>query len=114
VARAAVVGLPHDRWGEAVTAVVLLHEPGSVTTDALLAHCRPVLAGFEMPKEVVFVDAVPEAVGGKIRKNVLRERYADLYRVAQLPPGATPHPHDDHCFYDHLSAQWVCTPEERR
>ncbi|GAA4901886.1 acyl-CoA synthetase (AMP-forming)/AMP-acid ligase II [Actinomycetospora succinea] len=114
VARAAVVGLPHDRWGEAVTAVVLLHEPGGATTDQLLAHCRPTLAGFEMPKEVVFVDAFPEAVGGKIRKNVLRERYADLYREGSLPPGAVPHPHDDRCWWDVASARWVCTPEGRR
>ncbi|MHA6783486.1 AMP-binding protein [Pseudonocardia saturnea] len=79
VERAAVVGLPHARWGEAVTAVVVLR-PGHEPDEAgIIAHCRAGLGGFETPKAVVFADALPETVGGKILKYKLRGRYAELY-----------------------------------
>lgn len=79
VARAAVIGLPHDRWGEAVTAVVV---PSSeVTAEELITHCRERLGGYETPKAVVFTDELPETVGGKILKYKLRAAYADLYAV---------------------------------
>jgi acyl-CoA synthetase (AMP-forming)/AMP-acid ligase II len=72
VAKAVVVGLPHERWGEAVTAVVV-RRAGSVATGAeLIAFCRAVLAGYETPKDVLFVDALPETVGGKVLKYKLR------------------------------------------
>ncbi|WP_281690169.1 AMP-binding protein [Pseudonocardia thermophila] len=79
VARAAVVGLPHERWGEAVTAVVVPAEGASVTEEELIAHCREHLAGFETPKSVVFTDQLPETVGGKVLKYKLREEYAGHY-----------------------------------
>lgn len=72
VDRAAVVGMPHDRWGEMVTAAVVRVPGSAVTAEHLLEFCRGRLAGFESPKEIVFVDALPETVGGKIRKHVLR------------------------------------------
>jgi acyl-CoA synthetase (AMP-forming)/AMP-acid ligase II len=73
VVRAAVVGLPDPRWGEAVTAVVM-KKPGAEPVDelTLIDFCRSKLAGFETPKRVIFVDAYPETVGGKIMKHVLR------------------------------------------
>jgi acyl-CoA synthetase (AMP-forming)/AMP-acid ligase II len=73
VVRAAVVGLPDPRWGEAVTAVVM-RKPGAAPVDEaeLIAFCRHKLAGFETPKRVVFVEKYPETVGGKIMKHVLR------------------------------------------
>ncbi|TDQ58825.1 acyl-CoA synthetase (AMP-forming)/AMP-acid ligase II [Actinomycetospora succinea] len=79
VQRAAVVGLPHDRWGEAVTAVVVPAPDAEVTADDLVAHCRARLGGYETPKAVVFADELPETVGGKILKYKLRARFADLY-----------------------------------
>ncbi|MEV6641464.1 AMP-binding protein [Amycolatopsis sp. NPDC051371] len=80
VLRAAVIGLSHEHWGEAVTAVVV-RRPGIETTAAeLIAFCREHLAGYETPKAVVFADALPETVGGKILKYKLRARHADLYR----------------------------------
>lgn len=82
VQRAAVVGLPHERWGEAVTAIVVLRAGQDVTREELIAHCREKLAGFETPKSVVFVDDLPETVGGKVLKYRLRETFADLYRDA--------------------------------
>jgi acyl-CoA synthetase (AMP-forming)/AMP-acid ligase II len=74
VARAAIVGLPDDRWGEAVTAVIV-RSPGYEPEESeLIAFCRERLAGYETPKRVVVVDDMPLAVGGKIQKHVLREQ----------------------------------------
>jgi acyl-CoA synthetase (AMP-forming)/AMP-acid ligase II len=79
VARAAVVGLPHDHWGEAVTAVVVAREGCDVDAEEVIAFCRRSLAGFETPKAVVVVDDLPETVGGKVLKYRLRSRFEDLY-----------------------------------
>jgi acyl-CoA synthetase (AMP-forming)/AMP-acid ligase II len=79
VSRAAVVGLPHGQWGEAVTAFVIRRPDATATEAALIGHCRERLAGFETPKAVRFVDALPETVGGKILKYQLRAAHADLY-----------------------------------
>jgi acyl-CoA synthetase (AMP-forming)/AMP-acid ligase II len=79
VARAAVVGLPHDRWGEAVTAIVVLKPDAAATAEELIAYCRERLAGFETPKGVVFTDALPDTVGGKVLKYKLREAHASFY-----------------------------------
>ena len=81
VARAAVIGLPHERWGEAVTAVVVRAPGADLAPDELLAHCRERLGGYETPKAVVFTDELPETVGGKVLKYQLRAAYADLYAI---------------------------------
>lgn len=79
VLRAAVIGLPHERWGEAVTAVVV-PQPGATPVEAeVIAFCKERLAGFETPKRIVVADALPETVGGKILKYKLREAHARLY-----------------------------------
>jgi acyl-CoA synthetase (AMP-forming)/AMP-acid ligase II len=80
VAKAAVIGLPHERWGEAVTAVVVPDSGQEVSEAGLIAFCHERLGGFETPKRVVFVGALPETVGGKVLKYKLREQYADAYR----------------------------------
>lgn len=71
VAKVAVVGLPDDRWGEAVTAVVVPEgeEPGA---EELIAFARERLAGFETPKRIIFMAQLPETVGGKVMKYKLR------------------------------------------
>ena len=79
VQRVAVIGLPHDRWGEAVTAVVVPATGAAITEADLVAHCRDRLGGHETPKAVVLADELPETVGGKVLKYRLRARYADLY-----------------------------------
>jgi acyl-CoA synthetase (AMP-forming)/AMP-acid ligase II len=74
VARAAVVGLPDERWGELVTAVVIPVEGGEIVEAELIAWARERLAGYETPKRVIVVTAFPETVGGKVRKHELRAR----------------------------------------
>ncbi|MEU3608653.1 fatty acyl-CoA synthetase [Streptomyces sp. NPDC035033] len=74
VAETAVIGLPDDRWIEAVTAVVVPR--GEVTEDELLAHARRSLSSFKAPKRIVFADALPRNASGKILKRELRDRYA--------------------------------------
>ena len=73
VTQAAVVGIPDERWGEAVTAAVILRRPDAVTPEALIAFCRARLAAFETPKRVVLVEALPTTVGGKVQKHKLRQ-----------------------------------------
>ena len=79
VAKAAVIGLPHERWGEAVTAVVVPAPGAQPDADGIVAFCREHLAGYETPKAVVFADALPETVGGKVLKYRLRAAHATLY-----------------------------------
>lgn len=79
VAKAAVIGLAHERWGEAVTAVVV-PEPGAAPDPGeVIAFCRERLAGFETPKAVLVIDALPETVGGKVLKHRLRAEHAALF-----------------------------------
>lgn len=73
VAEVAVVGLPDERWIEAVTAVVVTR--GEVTEDELIAHAREKLAHFKAPKRVLFVDELPRNASGKILKRELRDRF---------------------------------------
>ncbi|QTD96413.1 acyl-CoA synthetase [Streptomyces cyanogenus] len=73
VAEAAVIGLPDERWIEAVTAVVVPR--GEVTEDQLIAHVKERLAPFKAPKRVLFVSELPRNASGKILKRELRDRF---------------------------------------
>ena len=68
----AVVGVPSEKWGEQVTAFVVLDPSGSV--DALDAHARASLAGFKVPRRYEVVDALPRNAAGKVLKRELRAR----------------------------------------
>ncbi|MDX3378671.1 acyl-CoA synthetase [Streptomyces sp. ME02-6991-2A] len=74
VAETAVIGLPDERWIEAVTAVVVLR--GEASDTELIGHAREKLAHFKAPKRVVFVDELPRNASGKILKRQLRDRLA--------------------------------------
>ncbi|OIJ63459.1 acyl-CoA synthetase [Streptomyces mangrovisoli] len=75
VAEAAVIGLPDERWIEAVTAVVVPR--GEVTEAELLAHAKEKLAHFKAPKRILFVDELPRNASGKILKRELRDRFGE-------------------------------------
>ncbi len=83
IANAAVVGLPHERWGEAITAFVTVQPGKEVDAEEILEHCRRELAGFEVPKAVIFLQQFPLTATGKIQKNLLREQYAGHYAPTQ-------------------------------
>jgi fatty-acyl-CoA synthase len=69
----AVVARPDPKWGETPLAFVELNPGASATADELIAHCRGLLAGYKLPREVRF-EAIPKTSTGKIQKFVLRER----------------------------------------
>ncbi|GAA3701607.1 acyl-CoA synthetase [Gordonia hankookensis] len=78
VAEVAVFGVPHPKWIEAVTAVVVPKDGATLTEEAVEHHLAGVLAGFKRPKFVVFADALPKNPSGKILKKDLRVRHAEL------------------------------------
>ncbi|MGH3227936.1 MAG: AMP-binding protein [Streptosporangiaceae bacterium] len=80
VAEVVVVGLPHRRWGEAVTAFVVPKPGETIDSGQLIAAVKTRLDGFKMPKSVVFVDQLPKTSTGKIQKNVVRSEYAQHYQ----------------------------------
>ncbi len=85
VAEAAVIGLPDERWIEAVTAVVVPR--GEVTEADLVAHARQRLPAFKAPKRVLFAPELPRNASGKILKRELRDRFAGAGR---RPPASGP------------------------
>ena len=74
VAEVAVVGLPHERWIEAIAAVVVLTEPGAASEAELMAFGREHLNGTKAPKSVHIVDELPKNASGKLLKRELRAR----------------------------------------
>jgi fatty-acyl-CoA synthase len=78
VREAAIVGLPHDRWGEAPHAFVVLAEGATATGPELIAFVRDRLAHFKAPQEVTFVAELPKTATGKIQKYVLRQGAPNL------------------------------------
>lgn len=75
VSMSAVIAVPDARWGERVTAVVVLRPGAKVSEAELIAHCRAFIAGYKVPKQIIFETALPISPAGKILKRMLRERY---------------------------------------
>ncbi len=76
VREAAVVGIPSEKWGEAVHAVVVLKDGESLSEAELIAHCKELIGGYKCPRSVEFrQEALPVTPVGKIRKNLLRDPY---------------------------------------
>ncbi|HET9876332.1 MAG TPA: long-chain fatty acid--CoA ligase [Mycobacterium sp.] len=84
IAEVAVLGTPHERWGEAVTAVVVLSPGAALTLDELRAFADDKLARYKNPLRLEFVDALPRTQSGKVVKYQLRERL--LSRVPEQTP----------------------------
>jgi fatty-acyl-CoA synthase len=75
VAEVAVIGVPDDKWGEMVTALVVLADGATVTEAELIAHTRERIAGYKAPKRVEFREAIPRTATGKIQKFKLRQAF---------------------------------------
>jgi fatty-acyl-CoA synthase len=75
VVECAVIGVPHEKWGETPKALVVLRPGSAATEQELIAHCRANLAHFKCPTSIEFLDALPRTATGKLQKFVLREKY---------------------------------------
>jgi acyl-CoA synthetase (AMP-forming)/AMP-acid ligase II len=82
VAEAVVIGLPHERWSEAITVVVVPRPGETIDQAGLIAALRQRLDGYKLPKSVIVAEALPKTSTGKIQKNVLRDQHADHYQAA--------------------------------
>lgn len=76
IAEAAVIGVADEKWGERITAVVVLRPGLSLTLDELDRHCRKHLASFKVPRELKIVTELPRNPSGKVLKRVLRDQYS--------------------------------------
>lgn len=75
VSEAAVVGIPDDRYGEALFAVIVPKAGMSLTAEQIIEHCRAYIGGYKIPRRIALVDSLPRTAVGKVQKAVLRERY---------------------------------------
>lgn len=74
VREVAVIGVPDDRWGEAVKAVIALEPNRKATQEELISFCKKQIAGYKCPKSIDFVDALPKSTVGKILRREVKRR----------------------------------------
>ena len=85
VAQAAVVAQPHPKWDERPVALVILVEGSNITGELILEHCAEIFAKWQLPDDVIFVDAIPLTSTGKIDKKTIRAQLEeDKYQLPDL------------------------------
>jgi len=87
VSEVVVVGLPHERWSEAITAFVAPRPGETIDPAGLIVALKARLDGFKVPKAVILVDQLPKTSTGKIQKNVVRSDYAQHYQARHYEEG---------------------------
>jgi fatty-acyl-CoA synthase len=80
VLMSAVVGVPHEEWGEAVHAEVILKEGAQATAEALIAYVKRKIGSYKAPKSVAIVSELPTSAAGKVLRRTVRERYWQGHR----------------------------------
>ncbi|MDI5930005.1 long-chain-fatty-acid--CoA ligase [Rhizobium leguminosarum] len=75
IAEVAVIGLPDEKWGESVAAIVVLKAGANATQEELIGYTRQHIASYKKPKRVIFADALPKSSYGKVLKRELRDHY---------------------------------------
>jgi malonyl-CoA/methylmalonyl-CoA synthetase len=76
VVESAIIGVPHADFGEAVIAIIVLHDGAHLSETAIVDTLKSKIANFKVPKSVYFVDELPRNTMGKVQKNQLREQFA--------------------------------------
>ncbi len=75
IADVGVIGYPHEKWGEAVKAIVVVQGGQTLTEEELIGWCQGKIGRFKIPKSVVITDAIPRTPTGKILKTELRKKF---------------------------------------
>jgi long-chain acyl-CoA synthetase len=71
----AVFGIPDEKWGESVKALIVVKTGHTITREEIINHCNKYLAGFKRPKLIEFVEDLPRTSSGKIKKKMLRDEH---------------------------------------
>ena len=77
VGECAVVGLPDEKYGEALLAAIVPQPGASVSADELVSHCREHIGGYKIPRQYAFLPEMPKSAMGKILKTDLRKTFSD-------------------------------------
>ena len=75
IVSAAVIGLPDNKWGERVTAVIVTETSQSLSADEVIELCQQSLSGYKVPRQVEFTTSLPVGPTGKVLKRELRSKY---------------------------------------
>jgi len=75
ILEACVLGVPDDKWGEAIKAVVVLKKGQSATEEEIIGFCRTLLSSFKKPQSVDFWSEIPKNPNGKIARRAVKEKY---------------------------------------
>ena len=83
VLECAVIGIPHEKWGETPKGLVVLREGETATEEEMIGFCRDNMAHFKCPTSIEFIDELPRTVTGKLQKYKLRDKYWEGKRHVQ-------------------------------